>query len=293
VLADALRDRSLRVVATIRLLQRGPRPLWRMWRRVLIAHGCDIGHDARIGPALCLPTPVGVVVGRRAILGTGVTLHEHTCVTPTRTRWQPTDAAGGLRIGDAVQLRAGAAAFGELTVAPGTVVAPRAVVLRDVGPASAPPPPPVACPHHGPDRMAALVRADARRAPVTSAAFQAALLVRAATAGPRALRRPARAALRALHHIYVDGDATIGPGLALPRPVGVHLGAGILVGANVTIEDRVTIEAGAPAVPDGATLATATVLTAVHQTASRLSRPLNVAGPAAAETPRRKQVPLS
>ena len=106
--------RAARVALLIGLQQRAPR-LWRVWRRLLLCHGCDIGRDAQIGAGLTIPRPVGVVVGRRAVLGRQVVLQERATVTPTRMTFH---ADGGrLTVGDRVRVGAGAGVFGEVAIA--------------------------------------------------------------------------------------------------------------------------------------------------------------------------------
>ena len=128
------RGRSARAVALIRIQQRAPR-LWRLWRRLLLAHGVDVGRDARIGQGLHLPRPLGVVVGRHAVLGCDVTLEERVTVTPTKTRFR--DGEHVLQVGDRVRVGAGAGVFGALTVPDGAEIAPGAVVTQ---PFTTPPP---------------------------------------------------------------------------------------------------------------------------------------------------------
>lgn len=119
--------REARVLALVRLQRRRPR-LWRLWRRLLLAHGVDVGRDARIGPGLRLPHPLGVVVGRHAVLGRDVVLEHHVTVTPTRTTYRAGEQV--LHVGDGVQVGAGAGVFGALTVPDGAAIAPGAVITN-------------------------------------------------------------------------------------------------------------------------------------------------------------------
>lgn len=120
-------DRSSRALALVRLQHRAPR-LWRLWRRLLLAHGVDVGRDARIGAGLHLPRPLGVVVGRHAVLGRDVVLEERVTVTPTRTTFR--DGEQVLHVGDRVRVGAGAGVFGALTVADDATIPPGAVITH-------------------------------------------------------------------------------------------------------------------------------------------------------------------
>jgi serine O-acetyltransferase len=286
----AVADRGFRVTMMVRLMHHGPSPLQRAWRRLLVSHGADIGATATIAPGLDVACPVGVVVGRRARIGAGVRLAEHTCVTPTRTRWRPEATGRGMTVGDGVHVLPGAGAFGDLAIADGLTVAPRALVTSDLAaPADAPrragegcsPPDPRRGADHGPfgsprAGLVALVRSDLRRLvgaqrgprarwrALTGLPFQAVVLVRLGTGGPAGVARMARAALRAWHHCYVDAGVRVGPALSLPLPCGIRIDAGTALGAGVTVFDRVSLRAGAaggaPEVADGAVIGSAAVV---------------------------------
>ncbi|HWH93633.1 MAG TPA: hypothetical protein VNT03_07215 [Baekduia sp.] len=277
LLRDAALDRPFRVATVARLQAAGPRPLWRLWRRVLLTQGCDIGRDASIGPGLGVPCPLGVVVGRRAVLGAGVELFEHTTVTPTKMVWEDAPAGRGLEVGDRVRVLPGAGAFGDLTIAPQTAVAPRALVTRDVaGGRTSEQPARRARRRDTPTLgLLALIRSDLHRAPgggrvrtALGVSFQAAVLVRLATSRRRLLARVGAAALRTLHHCDVDAHVLIGPGLLLPLPCGIRIEAGVNVGAAVTIYDRVSLRSdrcldglgAAPRIADGAVLGSGAVV---------------------------------
>jgi serine acetyltransferase len=323
------RDRGFRVVAMVRLMQAGPQPLWRLWRRALIAHGCDIGVDVQAGPGWALPRPVGVVVGRRSRIGAGVTLHEHVCVAETKTRWQAEPTGPGLRIGTAATLLPAAGAYGDVAVAAGTIVPARACVVGAYGGAVSAHEPAADCRHRGPQQrepvsgagLRALLASDlarlvppgaspaARRRAALRLPFQAVALVRLATR-PRSpiVRRLARGALRGMHHIYLGDRVRVGPGLALPLPVGLRIDAGTAIGAGVTLLARVSLGADAagraPSVADGALVGAGVVVRGEvglagevapgavftgpthggHRTVSTTSRPGNSATLTATET---------
>jgi serine acetyltransferase len=71
-----------------------------------------------------------------------------------------------------------------------------------------------------------------------------------------------RAALRFLFHVDVWTDA-IGPGLALPHPFNIVVGAGVEIGAGCTLLHNVTIQhASRTTIGDGAVLGVGTVILA-------------------------------
>jgi serine acetyltransferase len=279
---DAARDRPFRVAALVRLQAGGPRPLWRLWRRLLLTHGVDIGYDAVIGPGLHLPSPVGVVVGRRSRLGASVTLCERTTATPTRMTWREADAGPGLRIGDGVRLLPGAGVFGDdITIEVDAIVAPNAVVACDhpaVGASQARAVTPTPAPAVRRRGLLSLIRSDWRRlreegpaGGVLGLPFQATVLVRLATSTHRRRSRFGRAALSTLHHCHIDREVAIGPGLRLPMPVAITLEAGVRIGAGVTLGNHVSLrsdrsldgEGAAPQVEDGTVVGAGSVAVGV------------------------------
>jgi serine acetyltransferase len=100
----------------------------------------------------------------------------------------------------------------------------------------------------------------------TCADMSAAVLV--LLRGSVALRRSvgtacgSRAALRWLFHVDVWTDA-IGPGLSLPHPFNIVVGAGVEIGAGCTILHNVTIQhASQTTIGDGAVLGVGAVILA-------------------------------
>lgn len=258
VLRAAVRDRGFRVVAMVRLRERGPKGLERVWRRALVAHGVDIGADTSIGAGFAVPVPVGVVVGRRSRLGAAVRLDEHTCVTPTRTTWDPDGPS--IVVGASSHALPGASAFGGIAIADGSVLAPRALVTRDAAPGAVAPPAAAPSLDAAPGTLMGLLWGDVRRAgwrALAGVPFQAVVLLRLATVGPKGIASVARAALRAMHHIYVAPGAVVGPRVQLPRPMGIRIDGDVWVGADVTIGERVSLAAAR--VEDGAVLGSAVV----------------------------------
>jgi serine O-acetyltransferase len=97
------------------------------WRRNVVRFGCYLSPLATIGPGLCLPHPVGIVIGDGAQLGANVTLYQH--VTLGRAR---DDAPYYPKVGDGVVIYAGAVIVGDVRIGPGAVIGANAVVTRDV-----------------------------------------------------------------------------------------------------------------------------------------------------------------
>jgi serine O-acetyltransferase len=80
-----------------------------------------------------------------------------------------------------------------------------------------------------------------------SQGFQAVLLHRAAHyavergGGFKLLARVVSSSSAKLFGVYIDPEVTIGPGFAMPHPVGVVIGMGAVVGERATIYQNVTI----------------------------------------------------
>jgi len=76
---------------------------------------------------------------------------------------------------------------------------------------------------------------------VNSPCLHATALIRLATHTPRFLLGMWRTILIATHSIDISVGLDVGPGLVLPHPVGIVLGAGLRMGRNVTIMHHVSI----------------------------------------------------
>jgi serine O-acetyltransferase len=89
--------------------------------------GCDVAHEAQVGPGLVLYHPTGVVVGPRCRIGArarlmqGVTIGSDAVVVGD-------DDAGSPALGDDVLVGPGAVVFGPVRVGDRVRVAPNAVV---------------------------------------------------------------------------------------------------------------------------------------------------------------------
>jgi serine acetyltransferase len=70
---------------------------------------------------------------------------------------------------------------------------------------------------------------------INNPSLHATVLLRLASRGPRFMLGFWRTVLIAKHSIDISRNMEIGPGLVLPRPVGIGLGASVRIGTNVTI----------------------------------------------------------
>lgn len=80
-------------------------------KRNVARTGCHLHLDARIGPGLSLPHPVGVVVGSGVVIGQGVTLYQNVtlgrgrgrnqypCIEDRVVVYPQSVVAGGVRVG--------------------------------------------------------------------------------------------------------------------------------------------------------------------------------------------------
>lgn len=85
--------------------------------------GCDVAHQARIGPGLQLLHPVGVVIGPDVVLGASCKLQQGVTVGA--------GPHGSPRIGDNVRFGPGSRVYGAITLGDGAVVGANAVVQTD------------------------------------------------------------------------------------------------------------------------------------------------------------------
>jgi serine O-acetyltransferase len=98
-----------------------------VWRSTVRNYGCYIAPTARLGAGLCLPHPVGVVIGEGSVIGTDVTIYQG--VTLGRASHE-VDAYPS--IGDGAVIYAGATLLGPIRIGRNAVVAAHSVVLSDV-----------------------------------------------------------------------------------------------------------------------------------------------------------------
>lgn len=93
----------------------------------LALHGCQISAQARIGPGLHLPHPVGVVVGEKVQGGRDLTLFQN--VTLGARGWKTEEYP---QIGDGVKVFANSMLLGGIRVGDKACVGAFSLVLKDV-----------------------------------------------------------------------------------------------------------------------------------------------------------------
>ncbi|NPD16317.1 hypothetical protein HOY34_14045 [Xinfangfangia sp. D13-10-4-6] len=98
-----------------------------LWYISTIWFGCDISTNARIGPGLYLPHPIGIVIGGDVRLGAGVTILQN--VTLGR---RDLTQSGSPTIGDGAEIAAGAVIAGPVTIGNDAKIGANSVVLHDV-----------------------------------------------------------------------------------------------------------------------------------------------------------------
>lgn len=119
----ALSRRGLSLISAA--LQRLAQLLW----------GADIDFRARIGPGLVLRHPVGIVVGRDAVLGQRVRLFQNVTIG-NRMSGSHARPDGMPVLEDDVHVYAGAAVLGPVTIGARTTIGANAVVTRSCPPDS-------------------------------------------------------------------------------------------------------------------------------------------------------------
>ena len=98
-----------------------PKTLW----------GCYISPRADISGGLCLPHPIGIVIGRGVRIGSGVRIYQHVTLGSSKRL-----ANNYPSVGDGSILFAGSVLIGDISIGDGAVVGANSVVLIDVPPRS-------------------------------------------------------------------------------------------------------------------------------------------------------------
>ncbi|MBR0969955.1 MULTISPECIES: serine O-acetyltransferase [Bradyrhizobium] len=107
---------------------KGGRALSRLvWRSTVRNYGCYVAPAARLGAGLCLPHPVGIVIGEGSVIGNDVTIYQG--VTLGRASH---DVDAYPSIDDGAVIYAGATLLGRIRIGRNAVVAAHSVVLSDV-----------------------------------------------------------------------------------------------------------------------------------------------------------------
>jgi serine O-acetyltransferase len=82
------------------------------WLRNIRLAACHISPRATIGPGLCLPHAVGIVIGEGVIIGERVTIYQHVTLGTSRRTGHPAYPC----IGDDVQIYANVVVFGAIVI---------------------------------------------------------------------------------------------------------------------------------------------------------------------------------
>jgi serine O-acetyltransferase len=102
------------------------------WARHVIErrYGCYLHLDARIGPGLKLPHPVGIVIGEGVVIGARCTIYQHVTLGGRRLGdWRDGKYP---RIGDDVVLFCGVAVLGTLEIGDRVTIGANSVVLNSI-----------------------------------------------------------------------------------------------------------------------------------------------------------------
>lgn len=103
---------------------------WFVARLMVTLTGAEIEFNARIGPGLLIAHPVGLVIGRGAVIGEHATLFQG--VTLAAKSYHPDEIGKFPQVGNHCFLFAHAGVFGAVRVGDFCVVAAHAVVTKDV-----------------------------------------------------------------------------------------------------------------------------------------------------------------
>jgi serine O-acetyltransferase len=125
----ALTNPSLRACLMFRCCQNASGATYWLIRSLLISwFSCDVARGAHIGPALRLPHPVGIVIGRGTEIGANVTIYQHVTMGALRDGYPTVD--------DGATIMPGAIVVGAVRLGRGSTVGALAYVDRSVDDAS-------------------------------------------------------------------------------------------------------------------------------------------------------------
>lgn len=131
-LPRVLTNSCLHATILVRLQLGTPIFLNWFWRRILITlHGIDIQPYTRIGPAMRMPHPVGILVGP-AVLGRDVVLQHHITISSVTTRWRTGESPGFVQVGDGVTFFTGTVVAGPVAIGDGSMIGANSLIVRDV-----------------------------------------------------------------------------------------------------------------------------------------------------------------
>jgi serine O-acetyltransferase len=127
-------DRGFHFVASFRVQEMllGVPVVGKLARRVLwyltsIWYGAEIAMGAQIGGGLYVPHPFGIIIGKPARIGSGVTIMQGATIGQ-----KSFDDPRNPVIGDGAVIEQGAVVVGGLTLSAGTTVSPKRVVTHDL-----------------------------------------------------------------------------------------------------------------------------------------------------------------
>ena len=103
---------------------------WFLSRLSIAITGAEIEFNAQIGPGMFVSHPVGIVVGRGTVIGSGVTLFQG--VTFGVKSWHPDAITKFPRVGNKCYFFTGAAVLGNVTIGDNCIVGAHAVVTADL-----------------------------------------------------------------------------------------------------------------------------------------------------------------
>jgi len=103
---------------------------WFLSRLSIAITGAEIEFNAQIGPGMFVSHPVGIVVGRGTVIGSGVTLFQG--VTFGVKSWHPDAITKFPRVGNKCYFFTGAAVLGDVTIGDNCIVGAHAVVTGDL-----------------------------------------------------------------------------------------------------------------------------------------------------------------
>jgi serine O-acetyltransferase len=103
---------------------------WFIMRLNITLTGAEIEFNAHIGPRMFIAHPVGIVIGRGTIIGSGVTLFQG--VSFGVSSWHADEITKFPKVGDQCVFFANSTILGDITIGDNCIVAARAVVTCDM-----------------------------------------------------------------------------------------------------------------------------------------------------------------
>lgn len=134
VLPRMLVNPSMHAAILIRICIAGPRPLFFIWRNLLVAkHSMDIGPNCKVGPGLNLPHPFGLVMGTGVTLGRNVLLYHNVTLGTARAPGQREHLPVPI-VEDDVVIHPNSVIAGGVTIGARSVIGANSFVKHDLPP---------------------------------------------------------------------------------------------------------------------------------------------------------------